>query len=94
MQLSSVDQNPVSSHTMPPKFHPNKIKVIYLMCTSGEVSAMSSLIPKCGSLGLSPKKLGDDIVKATSECQSLRITVKLTIQNREAQIEEVPSALL
>ncbi|XP_009888627.1 PREDICTED: 60S ribosomal protein L12 [Charadrius vociferus] len=41
---------------------------------------------------LSPKKVGDDIAKATGDWKGLRITVKLTIQNRQAQIEVVPSA--
>ncbi|KAM6151531.1 large ribosomal subunit protein uL11-like [Rhynchocyon petersi] len=77
---------------MPPKFDPNEIKVVYLRCTGGEVGAMSALAPKIGPLGLSPKKVGDDIAKATGNWKGLRITVKLTIQNRQAQIEVVPSA--
>ncbi|XP_054847545.1 60S ribosomal protein L12-like [Eublepharis macularius] len=77
---------------MPPKFDPNEIKVVYLRCTRGEVGATSALAPKIGPLGLSPKKVGDDIAKATGDWKGLRITVKLTIQNRQAQIEVVPSA--
>ncbi|XP_004398505.1 PREDICTED: 60S ribosomal protein L12-like [Odobenus rosmarus divergens] len=77
---------------MPPKFDPNEIKVVYLRCTSGEVGATSALAPKIGPLGLSPKKVGDDIAKATGDWKGLRITVKLTIQNRQAQTEVVPSA--
>ncbi|XP_006882542.1 PREDICTED: 60S ribosomal protein L12-like [Elephantulus edwardii] len=77
---------------MPPKFDPNEIKVVYLRCTSGEVGATSALAPKIDPLGLSPKKVGDDIAKATSDWKELRITVKLTIQNRQAQIEVVSSA--
>ncbi|XP_075399522.1 large ribosomal subunit protein uL11-like [Tenrec ecaudatus] len=77
---------------MPPKFDPNEIKVVYLRCTGGQVGAMSTLAPKIGPLGLSPKKFGDDIAKATGDWKGLRITVKLTIQNRQAQIEVVPSA--
>uniref|UniRef100_A0A2K6Q4X5 Large ribosomal subunit protein uL11 n=1 Tax=Rhinopithecus roxellana TaxID=61622 RepID=A0A2K6Q4X5_RHIRO len=80
---------------MPPKFDPNEIKVIYLRCTGGEVGATSALAPKIGPLGLSPKKVGDDIAdiaKATGDWKGLRITVKLTIQNRQTQIEVVPSA--
>ncbi|XP_012368571.1 60S ribosomal protein L12-like [Octodon degus] len=75
---------------MPLKFNPNEIKVVYLRCTSGEVGATSSLAPKI--LGLSPKKVGDDIAKATGDWKGLQIMVKLTIQNRQAQIEVVPSA--
>uniref|UniRef100_A0A2K6NKX5 Large ribosomal subunit protein uL11 n=1 Tax=Rhinopithecus roxellana TaxID=61622 RepID=A0A2K6NKX5_RHIRO len=77
---------------MLPKFDPNEIKVVYLRCTGGEVGATSALAPKIGSLGLSPKKVGDDIAKSTGDWKGLRITVKLTIQNRQAQIEVVPSA--
>ena len=40
----------------------------------------------------SPKKVGDDIAKATGEWKGLRITVKLTIQNRQAKVDVVPSA--
>ncbi|CAO2605745.1 60S ribosomal protein L12 [Lemmus lemmus] len=43
------------------------------------------------TLGLSLKKVGD-IVKATGDWKVLRIRVKLTIQNRQAQTEVVPSA--
>ena len=71
---------------------PNEIKITYLRCTSGEVGATSALVPKNRPLGLSLKKVGDDITKATSKCKGLRIIVKLTFQNRQAQIEEVPSA--
>nr|XP_055194622.1 60S ribosomal protein L12-like [Nyctereutes procyonoides] len=46
---------------MLPKFDPNEIKVVYLRCTGGEVGATSALAPKIGPLGLSPKKVGDDI---------------------------------
>ncbi|XP_059793107.1 large ribosomal subunit protein uL11-like [Balaenoptera ricei] len=77
---------------MLPKFDPNKIKVVYLRCTSGEVGATSALAPKIGPLGLSPKKVGDDITTATGDWKDLRITVKPTIQNIQAQIEVVPSA--
>merc|ERR1712215_163896 len=40
----------------------------------------------------SPKKVGDDIAKATGDWKGLKITVKLTIQNRQAQVSVVPSA--
>ncbi|MGH0158483.1 UNVERIFIED_CONTAM: hypothetical protein FKN15_058125 [Acipenser sinensis] len=65
-----------------------------MRCTGGEVGATSALAPKIGPLGLSPKKVGDDIAKATGDWKGLRITVKLTIQNRQAQIEVVPSGLI
>ena len=61
--------------------------------TGGEVGAASSLAPKIGPLGLSPKKIGEDIAKETlKDWRGLRITVKLTVQNRQAKISVVPSA--
>lgn len=77
---------------MPPKFDPTEVKVVYLRAVGGEVGATSALAPKIGPLGLSPKKVGDDIAKATSDWKGLKVTVKLTIQNRNAVISVVPSA--
>lgn len=77
---------------MPPKFDPNEIKIIYLRCFGGEAAGASSLAPKVGPLGLSAKKVADDIAKATMNFKGLRVTVKLIVQNRNAQIEVVPSA--
>lgn len=36
--------------------------------------------------------MGDDIAKATQEWKGLKVTVKLTIQNRQATVDVVPSA--
>ncbi|KAL8707306.1 MAG: hypothetical protein Q9220_007649 [cf. Caloplaca sp. 1 TL-2023] len=77
---------------MPPKFDPSEVKEITLRATGGEVGASSALAPKIGPLGLSPKKVGEDIAKATGDWKGLRVTVKLTIQNRQAAVSVVPSA--
>ena len=74
---------------MPPKFDPNEIKVIKFRVVGGEMGATSSLAPKVGPLGLSPKKIGEDIMKATTEWKGLKITVQLTVQNRQAQVGTV-----
>ncbi|RSH87655.1 60S ribosomal protein L12 [Apiotrichum porosum] len=66
--------------------------IIYLRATGGEVGASSALAPKIGPLGLSPKKVGEDIAKATGDWKGLRVTVQLTIQNRQATVSVVPSA--
>lgn len=72
---------------------PNEVKYVYVRVTGGEVPGASSLAPKVGPLGMSPKKVGDDIVKATSgEWKGLRVTCKLIVQNRQAKVEVVPSA--
>ncbi|XP_066935225.1 large ribosomal subunit protein uL11-like [Clytia hemisphaerica] len=77
---------------MGPKFDPNAISYVCLRAVGGEVGATSALAPKIGPLGLSPKKVGDDIAKNTADWKGLKITVKLTIQNRQAKISVVPSA--
>ncbi|KAL5599026.1 hypothetical protein BROUX41_003656 [Berkeleyomyces rouxiae] len=77
---------------MAKKFDPNEIKIIHLRATGGEVGASSALAPKIGPLGLSPKKIGEDIAKATGDWKGLRVTVRLTIQNRQAAVSVVPTA--
>jgi len=77
---------------MPPKFDPTEVKFVYLRAVGGEVGATASLAPKVGPLGLSPKKIGDDIAKNTADWKGLKVTVQLRIQNRQAQVSVVPSA--
>lgn len=78
---------------MPPKFDPNAILNVYVRAVGGEIGAASSLAPKIGPLGLSPKKVGEDIAKATGkDWKGLRVTVKLIVQNRQAKVEVVPTA--
>merc|ERR1712042_171400 len=77
---------------MPPKFDPTAITTVCLRTVGGEVAPTASLAPKVGTLGLSPKKIGDDICKNTKEYKGLKVTVKLTIQNRQATVSVVPSA--
>lgn len=38
-----------------------------LRATGGEIGASATLAPKIGPLGLSPKKVGEDIAKATGD---------------------------
>ena len=58
----------------------------------GEVGSASSLAPKIGPLGLSPKKVGEDIQKATLDWKGLNVTVKLTVVNRQATVSMIPSS--
>ena len=52
---------------MAPKNDPNAITYLYMRVTGGEVGAPSALAPKVGPLGLSPKKIGEDIAANTGE---------------------------
>ncbi|CAG8451405.1 3085_t:CDS:2 [Diversispora eburnea] len=67
---------------MAPKVDPSEVKIT----TGGEVGASSALAPKIGPL------VGEDIAKATADWKGLRVTVQLTIQNRQAAVSVVPSA--
>eukprot|EP01122_Echinamoeba_exundans_P002701 TRINITY_DN1266_c0_g1_i1.p2 TRINITY_DN1266_c0_g1~~TRINITY_DN1266_c0_g1_i1.p2 ORF type:complete len:166 (-),score=59.40 TRINITY_DN1266_c0_g1_i1:985-1482(-) len=77
---------------MPPKVDPSQKIELYVRAVGGESANAASLAPKIGPLGLSPKKVGDDIAKATKDWKGLRVTCKLTIQNRQAAVEVIPSA--
>jgi Ribosomal protein L11, N-terminal domain len=57
-------------------------RYVVLRAIGGEVGNTAALAPKLGPLGLSPKKIGEDIQKNTMDWKGLPITVKLTIVNR------------
>ncbi|CAM9293966.1 unnamed protein product, partial [Chrysoparadoxa australica] len=67
-------------------------KIVILRAIGGEVGNTAALAPKLGPLGLSPKKIGEDIQKNTQDWKGLPITVKLTIVNRQATVSVIPSA--
>ena len=77
---------------MPPKIDPQTITTIYIRTVGGEVGAVSSLAPKLGPLGLSPKKIGEQLSKATTNWEGLRVMCKLNVQNRQATVEVMPSS--
>merc|ERR1712039_570604 len=80
------------SQHMPPKNDSGAVTYLVLRVTGGEVGNSSALAPKLGPLGLNPKKIGEDIAKSTKDYKGLRVTVQLTIQNRQATVDIVPSA--
>jgi len=77
---------------MPPKLDPNEEKIVIVRAIGGESTPTATLAPKVGPLGLAPKKVGDDIAKATQEWKGLKVTCRLTIKNRIATVTVVPSA--
>ena len=68
------------------------IKIITLRAVGGEVGSAATLAPKVGPLGLNPKKVGEDIQKATLDWKGLKVTCKLVVQNRQATVELIPSS--
>jgi large subunit ribosomal protein L12e len=77
---------------MAPKVDPEDVKIVYVRQYGGEIGASSVLAPKVGPLGMSPKKVGEDIQKVSLDWKGIRITAKLTIKNRQATAEVVPNA--
>ncbi|AFP65340.1 60S ribosomal protein L12 (nucleomorph) [Chroomonas mesostigmatica CCMP1168] len=77
---------------MAPKFNPEAITIIFIRTIGGEIGSVSSLAPKLGPLGLSPKKIGEQLSNATKDWEGLRVSCKLKIQNRQTEVEVVPSA--
>jgi large subunit ribosomal protein L12e len=76
---------------MPPAA-PAEVKIVYVRQYGGEVAAGAVLAPKVGPLGMSPKKIGEDIQKMSLDWKGIRITAKLTVQNRQAAVEIIPTA--
>ncbi|GMI31219.1 hypothetical protein TrCOL_g4709 [Triparma columacea] len=70
----------------------DEVKIVIMRCVGGEIGSASSLAPKIGPLGLSPKKVGEDIQKATMDWKGLSVTVKLTVVNRQATVSMIPSS--
>ncbi|MCO5599682.1 hypothetical protein L7F22_053787 [Adiantum nelumboides] len=78
---------------MSPKLDPVQVVEVFVRVTGREVGAASSMTPKIGPLSLSPKKVGEDIAKETAkDWKGLHVTIKLTMQNRQAKVAVVPSA--
>jgi large subunit ribosomal protein L12e len=63
-----------------------------MKAVGGEIGSASALAPKLGPLGLSPKKVGEDIQKATMDWKGIKVTVRLSVVNRVATPTIVPTA--
>lgn len=77
---------------MGPPPPPGEEKIVMLKAVGGEIGSASALAPKLGPLGLSPKKVGEDIQKATKDWKGIKVMVKLSVVNRVATASIVPSA--
>ena len=58
----------------------------------GEVTPAAALAPKCGPIGLPPKKVGEDIQKATTKWKGVKIEIEIAVQNRQCTVKILPSA--
>ena len=50
-------------------------KFFYMKVVGGEVTPPAALAPKCGPLGIPPKKVGEDIQKATTKWKGIKIHI-------------------
>jgi large subunit ribosomal protein L12e len=66
---------------MPPKViaDPTEKKFFWMKVVGGEVAAPAALAPKCGPVGLPPKKVGEDIQKATAAWKGIKIYVEVMV---------------
>ena len=71
---------------MPPKaaFDPNQIHYLTMKVVGGEVAPAAALAPKCSPIGMPPKKVGEDIQKATKDWKGIKVEVLITVQNKQA----------
>ena len=81
---------PKSVSIHPSYFHTNSRSYLVFVRVVGGEAAGSSLAQKVGPYGVPAKKVNEDIIKATGDYKSLRVTVKVTILNRVATIEVCP----
>ena len=58
----------------------------------GEVTSAAALAPKCGPIGLPPKKVGEDIQKATKDWKGVKIEIEIAVQNRQCTVKVLPTA--
>lgn len=79
---------------MPPKaaFDPNAVHYIFMKVVGGEVAPAAALAPKCSPIGMPPKKVGEDIQKATKDWRGIKIYIEIMVQNRQATVSIVPTA--
>jgi large subunit ribosomal protein L12e len=61
-------------------------KIVIMKAVGGEIGSASALAPKLGPLGLSPKKVGEDIQKATMEWKGIKVVVRLSVVNRVVSV--------
>merc|ERR1712072_1437853 len=71
---------------------PNEKKYIFMKVVGGEIAAAAALAPRCAPVGLAPKKVGEDIQKATKDWKGIKIYIEIMVQNRQATVTVIPTA--
>ena len=79
---------------MPPKaaFDPNAVHYIFMKVVGGEVAPAAALAPKCSPIGMPPKKVGEDIQKATKDWKGIKVEVEIKVQNKQCEVRVLDTA--
>lgn len=79
---------------MPPKaaFDPNAVHFIYMKVVGEEAPAAAALAPKCSPIGMPPKKVGEDIQKATKGWKGIKIEVEVKVANKQCEVRVLNTA--
>ena len=79
---------------MPPKaaFDPDAIHFIFMKVVGGEVAPAAALAPKCSPIGMPPKKVGEDIQKATKDWKGIKVEVEIKVQNKQCTVRVLDTA--
>ncbi|XP_037795885.1 60S ribosomal protein L12-like [Penaeus monodon] len=77
---------------MPPKFDPEEIHIVTVRCWGQRLPPPNILASKIGPLQLCPKIVCQQICEATQDWPGQKVTVRITVQNRQCKTEVVPSA--
>ena len=63
-----------------------------MKAVGGEVTPAAVLAPKCSTLGVNPKVVGEAIQKATLDWRGIKIQIEVAVENRVATVALVPTA--
>ena len=79
---------------MPPKaaHDPLAIHYIFMKVVGGEVAPAAALAPKCSPIGMPPKKVGEDIQKATKDWKGIKVEVEIKVQNKQCEVRVMDTA--
>ena len=79
---------------MPPKqaFDPTAIHYVYMKVVGEEAPAPAACSAKFGPFGIPPKKVGEDIMKATKGFKGMKVSVEVKVQNKQCEIRIVDTA--
>ena len=63
-----------------------------MKAVGGEVTPAAVLAPKCGTLGIPPKVVGEAIQKATMDWRGIKVQVEIAVANRQATVQILPTS--